>query len=109
MEPPSRRDPNSIAHAGEKRKDPLNCPWTQFSDLSSEEEVSHIKHKTHFWLFLKHLPPTDADIILSMLDTESLFTNITQEQGLESVGHFLDTKPTKLPSTSFFITWLLLF
>lgn len=76
--------------------------------LSSEEEVSHIKHKTHFWLFLKHLPPTDADIILSMLDIESLFTNITQEQGLESVGHFLDTKPTKLPSTSFFITWLLL-
>ena len=48
--------------------------------------------------------PVDKDIIMATIDVTSLYTSIPHEEGLASLRHFLDNRPTpQIPSTDFLV------
>ena len=64
---------------------------------------SFIKDSSQFLIFLKELPPMDPDVVMCTLDIESLYTNIDHQQGLDTLEHFLNTRPIRTPSTTFLV------
>ena len=63
---------------------------------------SYIRDSKHFLQLLESLPPLPENAILVTADVTSLYTNIANEEGIESVLHYMklhaDVLPPGVPS-----------
>ena len=58
---------------------------------------SYIRDSKHFLQLLESLPPLPGNAILVTADVTSLYTNITHEEGIDSVLHYMKLHADLLP------------
>ena len=70
---------------------------THFIQPLVEPLPSYIRDSKHFLQLLESLPPLPGNAILVTADVTSLYTNITHEEGIDSVLHYMKLHADLLP------------
>ena len=89
--------PRPIVSACDSPINHLSNYVTHFIQPLVEILPSYIWDSKHFLQLLESLPPLPENAILVTVDVTSLYTNIPQEEGIESVLHYMKLHANTLP------------